>query len=154
MYPRMYGDKGWYGWTPQPYAENGAGAVLLSMKPDDAARAGRDPWLDYLRGRTRRLSRSVALRQDLARVRHSRWPAMRRRHDHARHAAGRRPDEVQPRERRLAARTWRWAALHPGRGGNTLTAAPPLLRRRARRPGLPPDVAALVDADDRRRGRP
>jgi hypothetical protein len=35
-------------------------------------------------------------------------------------------------------------AVHPDRGGNTLTAALRYFDAEARRPGLPPDVAALV----------
>src|SRR6185436_15171592 len=34
VYPRMYGDNGWYAFTPQPYAENAEELYGLSMRED------------------------------------------------------------------------------------------------------------------------
>src|SRR6185312_8035516 len=50
-YPRMYGDNGWYDFRPSPYAENADELHALSMRPDDAKRAGNEEWLNYLDGK-------------------------------------------------------------------------------------------------------
>jgi hypothetical protein len=141
MYPRMYGDNGWYGWTRQPYAECALELYMLSLKPGDAARAGRDDWLEFLRG-NRPDYPEVALRRDLSRVRQR--------------VMGLRSDTTTP-DTRLADDPMKYnpasvesllalamGAVHPDRGGNTLTAALRYFDADARRPGLPPDVAALV----------
>src|SRR5437762_2439933 len=47
-YPRMYGDNGWYAFVPFPYAENADELYALSMREDDAKRAGDDPWREFL----------------------------------------------------------------------------------------------------------
>jgi len=141
MYPRMHGDNGWYGWTPRPYDDNALELYLVSLNAGDAARAGRDEWLEFLRG-NRPVYPEVALRQDLSRVRQR--------------VAGLRADTSTP-DTRLADDPMRFnpasvkslleqsmGAMHPGVGGNTLTAALRYFDADARRPGLPPDVAALV----------
>ena len=68
MYPTMYGDKGWYAYTPHKYARNARELYYLSMKAEDRARAGPDRWLDYLDGKDDRYPED-ALRADLERVR-------------------------------------------------------------------------------------
>jgi hypothetical protein len=68
MYPRMYGDKGWYAWAPQPYRQYARELYYLSMKPEDRARMGPDRWTDYLEGKDDRYPED-ALRADLERVR-------------------------------------------------------------------------------------
>jgi hypothetical protein len=141
MYPRMYGDNGWYGWTPRPYDENALELYMLTLNASDAARAGHDEWLEFLRG-DRPVYPEVALRLDLSRVRQR--------------VAGLRADRSTP-DTRLADDPMRFnpasvkslleqamGAVHPGVGGNTLTAALRYFDADARRPGLPPDVAALV----------
>jgi len=50
-YPRMYGDEGWYAWTPQPYADNALELYCLSQREDDAKRVGDNHWLDFLAGK-------------------------------------------------------------------------------------------------------
>ena len=35
MYPRMYGDQGWYGYVPEKYSFNNRELYFLSMKPSD-----------------------------------------------------------------------------------------------------------------------
>lgn len=140
-YPRMYGDNGWYGWTQRPYDENALELYMLSLNAGDAARAGDDAWLEFLRG-NRPVYPEVSLRQDLGRVRQR--------------VAGLRADTTTP-DTRLADDPMKFnpasvksllelamGAVHPGVGGNTLVAALRYFDAAARRPGLPPDVAALV----------
>jgi len=141
MYPRMYGDNGWYGWSPLPYAECALELYMHSLNAGDAARAGRSEWLEFLRG-DRATFPEVSLRRDLSRVRQR--------------VLGLRADTTTP-DTRLADDPMKYnpasvdsllnlamGAPHPDRGGNTLTAALRYFDAEARRPGLPPDVAALV----------
>ncbi len=140
-YPRMYGDQGWYGWTRAPYAENALELYMLSLRADDAARAGADDWLEFLRG-NRPVFPEVSLRRDLARVRQR--------------VLGQRADTTTP-DTRLADDPMKYnpcsvdsllqlamGSVPQGRGGNTLVSALRYFDGQARRPGLPPDVAALV----------
>ena len=50
MYPRMYGDDGWYGWVPAPYTYNQLEIYYLSMKASDRKFLEGDAWLKYLAG--------------------------------------------------------------------------------------------------------
>jgi hypothetical protein len=142
MYPRMHGNQGWYDWRREPYAENCLELYLLSMRPDDLARAGRADWLDYLGGQSPGYA-EAALRRDLARVRER--------------VQGLRADPTTP-DTRLADDPMKFnpasvqslleltmGAMHPGVGGNTLTARLRYFDADRRRPGLPQDVAALVE---------
>ncbi|MDP6444718.1 MAG: hypothetical protein QF805_13070 [Pirellulaceae bacterium] len=49
-YPRMYGDQGWYGYTPEPYSYNAREIWYLSMRASDRRRARAEPWINYLEG--------------------------------------------------------------------------------------------------------
>jgi hypothetical protein len=141
-YPRMYGPDGWYGWTPEPYAENALELYALSMRPDDAQRAGSEAWLRYLAGQDPDYPERV-LRQDLARIRQR--------------VQGLRGDTSTP-DTRLADDPMKYnpasvhsliplmlGGVHPGVGGNSLTARVRYFDWQTRRPGLPPGVSALVE---------
>jgi hypothetical protein len=141
-YPRMYGDNGWYDWREQPYAENALEMYALSMREDDAKRVGDDAWLDYLNGRDPGYPER-ALQQDLARIRSR--------------VAGLRQDPTTP-DTRLADDPMKFnpasirallslvmGGVHPGVGGNSLVARLRYFDADRRRPGLPEDVAALVE---------
>jgi hypothetical protein len=141
-YPRMYGDSGWYAFVPTPYAENADELYSLSMREDDAKRAGEDPWLDFLNGKNPGYPER-ALSADLARIRSR--------------VAGLRKDSTTP-DTRLADDPMKYnpasihgllalamGGVHPGVGGNTLVARLRYFDANTRRPGLPEDVAALVE---------
>ena len=113
------------------------------MREDDAKRAGHDAWLDYLARQEPGLSRAGA--------------AARPRHASAQRVAGMRADTTTP-DTRLADDPMKFnpgsvssllelamGACDPGRGGNTLTARLRYFDADERRPGLPDDVAALVE---------
>lgn len=68
MTPRMYGDDGWYGWTPGPYTYNAEEIWYLSMSPSDRERAPEAPWHAFLEGRDDGFAER-ALRDDLEHVR-------------------------------------------------------------------------------------
>jgi hypothetical protein len=140
-YPRMYGDNGWYAWVPQPYDFNALEMYLLSQREDDAKRVGDNGWLSFLNGKNDEYPQRV-LTGALEQVR--------------RRVAGMRADETTP-DTRLADDPMGFnpataapllqltmGGIDPGRGGNTLTARLRYFDDEARRPGLPPDVSALV----------
>lgn len=141
MYPRMYGDQGWYGWTPAPYSEGAHRIFAMTLSPRDLERAPRHPWLDYLQGRNAGYPEQ-ALRRDLEQVR--------------RRVAGMRADDTTP-DTRLADDPLEFnpasveslveltlGGVHPGRGGAILLAALRYFDPVERRAGLPSRVAALV----------
>jgi len=142
MYPRMYGDQGWYGWNSAPYAENALELYLLSMKADDRRRAARDAWLEYLEGRDAGYPER-ALRGDLERVR--------------RRVAAMRKDTTTP-DTRLADDPMDYnpasvdSLVHLMVGGIPSQPGSAHLVSRlrffdpvARRAGMPEDVAALIE---------
>ncbi len=141
-YPRMYGDKGWYAFESTPYSFNTLELYALSMREDDAKRAGDSPWLDYLNGKNAEFPER-ALKADLAKIRAK--------------VAGMRQDETTP-DTRLADDPMEFnpasvngllhltmGSLPQARGGNTLVARLRYFDPVNRRPGLPEDVAALVE---------
>jgi hypothetical protein len=148
MYPRMFGDRGWYGWTPQPYAEFALELYFLSLRSDDRRRVPADPWLDYVEGRDPAYPEQ-ALRADLARVRQR--------------VAAMRGDPTTP-DTRLADDPMQYnpasvdslvrlmlGGIPPQRGEGVLLSRLRFFDPSAQRAGLPPDVAALVErftADD------
>jgi hypothetical protein len=142
LYPRMHGDHGWYAWDPAPYSEKALELYALSMRADDLQRAPRDPWLDYLRGENPDYPER-ALKQDLERIR-TRVAEMRADTTTPDTRLSDDPMLLNPASvKSLVELTL--GGVHPGIGGNTLTARVRYFDPDARRPGLPADVAALVD---------
>jgi hypothetical protein len=141
-YPRMFGDNGWYDWQSEPYAEHARELYLLSMREDDAKRIGKSNWLDFLAGKSPEYP-ETALRASLNRIRQT--------------VAGMRADTTTP-DTRLADDPMKFnpatvgallelamGGTDPGRGGNSLIARLRYFDADQRRPGLPEDVAALVE---------
>ena len=50
MYPRMHGDDGWYDFQPEPFGTGALHVYYWSMDPADRGRVPQDPWLDFLEG--------------------------------------------------------------------------------------------------------
>ena len=50
MYPRMFGDEGWYDFRPEPFSEGALDVYYWSMDPADRDRVPVDPWLTFLEG--------------------------------------------------------------------------------------------------------
>jgi hypothetical protein len=141
-YPHMYGDQGWYDFKPQPWNYNALELYCLSQREDDAKRAGDSRWLEFLDGKNPQYP-VQALQGALSEVR--------------RRVVGMRADETTP-DTRLADDPMGFnpatagpllqlamGGIDPGRGGNTLTARLRYFDDQQRRPGLPEDVAALVE---------
>jgi hypothetical protein len=53
LYPQMFGDKGWYDYSPEPYAHGAFEIYYWSMKEEDRRRvpAGSSGWVAYLDGK-------------------------------------------------------------------------------------------------------
>jgi hypothetical protein len=141
MTPRMYGDKGWYAWTPGTYTENALEIYYLSMRPSDRQRTPDHGWLRFLEGTAPDYA-ETALRGDLERVRN--------RVDALRHDAST-PDT------RLADDPMTFnpcsvesliqlmlGGIHVTRNASVLHCRLRYFDPLSRRAGVPPDVAALV----------
>jgi hypothetical protein len=142
MYPTMYGDKGWYAYTPRKYDKNARELWYLSMKAEDRARLAEDGWPAFLDGKAANYPEE-ALRRDLERLR-QRVAAMRK-------------DTTTP-DTRLADDPLQYnpasvtslielalGGLPPGRNGSILHCRLRYFDPGLRRAGLSEDVAALVE---------
>ena len=142
MYPRMYGDKGWYGWVPSPYSYNQLEIYYLSMKDSDRRFLEGDAWLKYLDGNNPGYPEQ-ALRSDLAQIR-QKSTAM----------AG---DKTTPDTRLAddpmaynpasveALRRLMTAGLDPGRRASVFHCRLRYFDPVRRRAGIPADCAALIE---------
>jgi hypothetical protein len=138
----MYGDKGWYGFTPEKYRHGAEEVWYWSMQDADLERLPRGGWVAFLRGENPGFPEQ-ALRQDLEAIR--------------RKVAGMRADTTTP-DTRLADDSMRFnpatvanfvrlamGGLHHGNRTLVLHARLRYFDPDRRRPGLPADVAALVE---------
>ena len=50
IYPRMYGDDGWYAYGPEPFDRGALEAYFWSMDRQDHALVAQDPWVAFLDG--------------------------------------------------------------------------------------------------------
>jgi hypothetical protein len=145
VYPRMYGDRGWYDYAPQRYELGAFETWYLSMQAADRARCSETPWMAYLDGK-RPDYPEEALRGDLARIREC--------------VAGMRADPTTP-DTRLADDPMQFnpasvtalielalGGIHPGHRGSLLHCRLRYFDPARRRAGLPEDVAALVEKLD------
>ncbi|HVX59230.1 MAG TPA: hypothetical protein VHC19_01465 [Pirellulales bacterium] len=142
MYPRMHGDQGWYAYEPAPYAEGALAVYYWSMDPADRARVKNSAWLDYLDGRDPDYP-VRALQRDFATIRSK--------------AAGQRADTTTP-DTRLADDPMKFnpatvetlinlmlGGMHPAHQGSPLHCRLRYFDPVRRRPGMPEDIAALVE---------
>ena len=148
VYPRMYGEQGWYGYTPERYSAGALEIAYLSMKPDDLARVAENAWLKYLNGKNPGYPERV-LQRDLSRI--------------GKQVQAIRNDATTP-DTRLADDPLALnpasveslielvlGGLHPGRSGSALFSRLRYFDPVAKRAGFPEGVAALIDelTDDR-----
>ena len=150
--PTMYGDQGWYGWRAGRYNFNFLEIYALSMKPADRARCEDTGWYDFLEGKNPGYP-VKAMRADLAEIRKrmalvaadDTAPDMRL----AGHALDYTPALVATLPQAMGAGLYighpGWAKTTPSQGGALLFTRLRYFDPQARRPGIPPDVAALVD---------
>ena len=142
QYPRMYGDRGWYGYEPAKYSRGAMEVFYWSMDVADRERVPSSPWLDFLEG-SRPAFPVEALQHDFETIRHK--------------VAGQRADTSTP-DTRLADDPMQYnpatvetlvnltlGGLHPGHQGSPLHCRVRYFDPERRRAGLPDDVAALVE---------
>jgi hypothetical protein len=143
LYPHMHGDQGWYDYRPEPYRAGALELFYWSMKEPDRRRVPDGDWLAFLEGRNPAYP-ATALRGDFAVIRRK-VDAMRR-------------DSTTP-DTRLADDPMAYnpatvaslvrlmlGGLPPKHQGELLQARVRYFDPMRRRPGLPEDVAALVDS--------
>ena len=69
MYPHMYGDEGWYDYSPSPYAQGALETYYWSMERDDLKRLdAQGGWIGFLEGNNPDYP-TAALQADFGRVR-------------------------------------------------------------------------------------
>lgn len=142
VYPHMYGEQGWYDFTPEKFSACAFELAYLSMRPADLAVVSDRPWLAYLNGKNPNYPEQ-ALRNDLTRL--------------GRQVRAIREDATTP-DTRLADDPMvlnpasveslielMLGGLHSGRSGSSLFCRLRYFDPDLRRAGLPQDVAALID---------
>jgi hypothetical protein len=147
-YPTMHGADGWYGWQREPWNVGALEIWYWSMSDADRARAGANPWLEFLDGRNPGYA-ETALERELAGIprkleiiRTDRTPPDKRLADNMMDANPAATDALV----RLM-----FGALVPGREGSLLNARVRYFDPERRRAGIPEDVGALVSGlGDRR----
>ena len=151
--PRMFGDKGWYGYEVGDYNLNFLEIYFLSMKPEDRARAEETPWYSYLEGK----SDGYPVQALHAALKHIRQCGEAIRTDKTTPDT-RLADSVlefnpasvmaltQLMEAGLYIQHPGWAKTSPGQGGSLLHCRLRYFDPQRRRAGIPEDVAALIDS--------
>ncbi len=142
QYPTMHGDDGWYAYRPEPYRHGAPEVYYWSMAPADRSRVADHPWLAYLDGRNPSYPVD-ALRRDLDAVRRG----VRAIRDDPSTPDTRLSDDILAREPvALDSLTeLMLGGLPPGNARPVLHCRLRYFDPDRRRPGLPPDVAALVE---------
>ena len=151
--PRMFGDQGFYSFTPGNYNLNFLQIYFLSMKPSDRARAENADWYLYLEGKNpdfpvKALRAGLSfIRRSMAEVRADTTSADMRLADSA---IADNPAAVAPLTQLMEAGLYighpSWGRSSPGQGGALLFCRLRYFDPERRRAGIPPDVAALVDS--------
>lgn len=146
QYPRSFGDKGWYNFQPGPFNEGALEVYYWSMKAGDRSLVGADPWVRYFSGKGRNKNDGYpveSLRNDLDRVRKrvegiyadDSAPDMRMSDD----MNDLNPASIDALNRLML------GGIPTGRVGYPLHCRVRYFDPEERRPGIPEDVAALVD---------
>lgn len=146
QYPRSFGDNGWYNFQPSPFDEGALEVWYWSMKPADRELVSGDPWVRFLHRPAANTEASYpvdSLRQDIEAVRTR--------------VQGVRDDDTSPDARMSddmnhlnpaatdALNRLMLGGIPTGRVGYPLHARVRYFDPARRRPGIPEDVAALVD---------
>ena len=142
MYPHMYGDHGWYNYTPSKYSSGAPELWYWSMKPEDLQRLPMTGWNAYLDGKNPGYPEE-ALRREFETIRGK--------------VSGMRGDPTTP-DTRLADDPMKFnpasvrslvnlmlGGIHPGHKGSVLHCRVRYFDPERRRAGIPEDTAALVE---------
>ncbi len=142
QYPQMFGDKGWYHFNSDKYKHGAEEIWYWSMKDADRDRLDEHPWVAFLLGKNPNYPEEM-LRQDLARIQ-AKVKAIR---DDASTPDTRLADDSMPNNPANLGNLVRLAmgGIHHGNRTLTLHTRVRYFDLEAREPGLPRDVAALVE---------
>ncbi len=142
VYPRMYGDEGWYSFSESPWAEGALECYFWTCAAKDRARVSGNGWLDYLDGKNSGYP-EAALRSDVEKVRKT---VADMRQDHSTPDTRLSDNPMQYNPATVGAlRELMMAGLDPGRGGGPLHCRVRWFDPDERRAGIPQDVAVLID---------
>ncbi len=143
QYPTMYGADGWYGWQNAPWSVGALEVWYWSMQDADLPRIPRNPWVEYLLGRNPGYP-ATALLRDLAAL-HNNLAAIRRDTTTPNQRLSDNMLDINPAARATGALVQLMlGGIPPGEDGSLLNARLRYFDPVAKRPGVPPDVAALV----------
>jgi hypothetical protein len=145
-YPHMYGDEGWYHFTPEPYLHGALDLYYWTQAEADYARVQDDPWVQYLRGENPGYPEE-ALRQDFTALRARVREGI---HEEQLTLDTRLSDNPNPFNPAMVGTLIRlmWGGLPTGNAAFPLQARVRYFDPVARRAGIPEDVAALVETLD------
>ena len=142
VYPHMYGDDGWYAFSPKPYSHGALEVYYWSMNSADLPRLEPNGWLAFLEGREPNYP-SRALQADFANIR-QRMQAMRNDTTTPDTRLSDDPMSINPASVRSLIELM-LGGLHPGHRGAPLHCRVRYFDPYNNRAGIPEDVAALVD---------
>jgi hypothetical protein len=142
-YPRMFGDEGWYGFVEEPYSYGALDVYYWTMADADLARVRHDPWVRFLRGENPNYP-VEALRADFATIREKVSEGI---HTESLTTDTRLSDNPNPYNPATVGNLVRLTlgGLPTGNAAFPLQARVRYFDPDLRRPGLPEDVAALVE---------
>jgi hypothetical protein len=143
VYPHMYGDQGWYDFSPARYNHHVLELAYLSMKPVDVALVGDNGWVAYLSGKQPAYP-EAALRRDLDHVR-DRVAAIRNDTSTPDTRLADDPLLLNPASVDALVELMLGGIL-PMRNGSVLNCRVRYFDPENQRAGIPDDVAALVDS--------
>jgi len=142
MYPRMFGDQGWYDYSPERFSAGALETYYWSMDRDDLKRLPKDDWIAFLEGENpeypvEALQRDFAELRDKVEAMHldPTTPDTRMSDD---------PNQITPAIVGTLNQLM-LGGLPTGRMGSPLHCRVRFFDPERRRAGIPEDVAALVD---------
>jgi hypothetical protein len=143
VYPRMYGDEGWYAFTPEPYSYGALDLYYWSLREQDRARVQDDPWVKFLNGENDDYP-VQALSQDFERIRQRVDEGITKENLTLDTRLSDNPNPYNPATVGTLIRLM-WGGLPTGINAYPLQARVRYFDPVLRRAGIPQDVAALVE---------
>jgi hypothetical protein len=143
MYPHMYGDEGWYNYTPQPYAHGVLDVYYWTLDEEDRARVKDHPWVQYLNGENPDYP-ETALRADFERIRQRIEDGVIKEKLTLDTRLSDNPNPYSPATFATLVHLM-WGGLPTGINAYPLQARVRYFDPARRRAGIPEDVAALVE---------
>jgi hypothetical protein len=143
VYPHMYGDDGWYHFTPEPYLHGALELYLWTQGERDRARVRSDAWVRFLLGENPDYPEEM-LRRDFGTIRQRVEDGIRNEMLTPDTRLSDNPNPFNPAVVRTLARLM-LGGLETGNAAFPLQARVRYFDPERRRAGIPADVAALVE---------